>query len=103
MLAGLCRAYRIGYVTGDRYAGELAREPWRAQGIGYRVSERVRSDLYLALLPLLNLRRVELPEHANLQKELLGLERRTARSGRDRVDHGRSGRDDVANAVAGGA
>jgi len=33
--------------------------------------------------------------------QFLGLERRTARGGRDSIDHGPGGRDDVANTVAG--
>ena len=33
--------------------------------------------------------------------QFVGLERRTARSGKDTVDHGLGGHDDVANAVAG--
>jgi hypothetical protein len=32
---------------------------------------------------------------------LCGLERRTARSGKDSIDHGPGGHDDVANVVAG--
>jgi len=35
--------------------------------------------------------------------QLTGLERRTARSGKDSIDHGPSGHDDLANAVAGAA
>jgi hypothetical protein len=33
--------------------------------------------------------------------QLVGLERRTARGGRDTIDHSRGAHDDVANAVAG--
>ena len=33
--------------------------------------------------------------------QLIGLERRTARGGRDSIDHGPGGHDDVCNAVAG--
>jgi hypothetical protein len=36
-----------------------------------------------------------------LLAQLTGLERRTARGGRDTIDHGPGGRDDLANAVAG--
>ena len=45
--------YRIGIVTGDAYAGEWPREQFRKYGIDYRVSELNRSELYLALLPLM--------------------------------------------------
>jgi hypothetical protein len=44
---------------------------------------------------------VRLPNHPQLLKELRLLERRTHRSGKDTVDHGRSGHDDYANAACG--
>jgi len=42
-----------------------------------------KSTIYANLLPLLNSERVELLDHPRLQAQLLGLERRTARGGRD--------------------
>ncbi len=36
-----------------------------------------------------------------LRAQLLGLERRVARGGKDSIDHGPGGRDDVSNAAAG--
>ena len=59
------------------------------------------TDLYRELVPVLNSRTVELLDHKQLVKELCGLERRVSRSGREIIDHGRSGHDDVANVVAG--
>jgi len=100
-VVAICRAYRIGYVTGDNYGKDLAQEPYRTHNMPYRVSGRVRSDLYLALLPLLNSHRVELLDHPKLRAQALGLERRTTRAGRDSVDHGRNGHDDLINAAAG--
>jgi hypothetical protein len=47
-------------------------------------------------------RRVELLQHDKLQKQLVGLERRTTRgTGRDIIDHAPNQHDDVANAVCG--
>jgi len=40
-------------------------------------------------------------DHPKLLNQLSNLERRTARSGRDNIDHQPGGHDDVANAVAG--
>lgn len=99
--AELCRAYGISRITGDRYAGEFPREQFRRHGIRYELSAKPKSDLYRDLLPLLNSRRVELLDHPRLVAQLVGLERRTARSGRDSIDHARGGHDDIANAVAG--
>ena len=55
----------------------------------------------LALLPLLNSGKVDLLDNSRLVSQLCGLERRTARSGKDSVDHPPGQHDDVANAVAG--
>jgi hypothetical protein len=67
----------------------------------FEQSARPKNDLYHDLLPLANARRVELLEHQRLSAQLVGLERRVARSGRDSIDHTPGGHDDVANAVAG--
>jgi hypothetical protein len=97
------KTYRITSVTGDRYAGEFPRELFRKHGIQYQCSEKPKSDLFRDLLPLLNSGRVVLPKSDRLVAQLCGLERRTARSGKDSIDHGPGGHDDVANAVAGAA
>jgi hypothetical protein len=99
--AALLVSYGITFVTGDRYAGEWPRERFRKHGIGYRCSEQPKSDIYRDVLPLLNAGTVELLDHPRLSAQLLGLERRTARSGKDSIDHAPRGHDDVANAAAG--
>jgi hypothetical protein len=97
----LLKTYRVTSVTGDRYAGEWPRERFREHGVEYMPAEKAKSDLYAALLPLVNSRRVELLDVPRLVSQLTGLERRTAWGGRDTIDHGPGGHDDVANAVAG--
>jgi hypothetical protein len=52
-------------------------------------------------LALLNSGRVVLPKHEKLVHQLVGLERRTSRGGRDSIDHAPGGHDDLANSVAG--
>ena len=44
-----------------------------------------------------------LPKSDRLVNQLCGLERRTARSGKDSIDHAPGGHDDLANSVAGAA
>jgi hypothetical protein len=44
---------------------------------------------------------VELLDNKQLQSELVSLERRTSRAGKDSIDHPPGGHDDLANAVAG--
>jgi len=82
--AALLKTYR-------RYAGESPREQFRKHGIDYLPSDKSKSELYGALLPLLNSRRVDLLDNKRLTSQLLGLERRTARGGRDSIDHAPSG------------
>jgi hypothetical protein len=99
--ATLLKSYRISKVCGDRYAGEWPREQFRKNGINYETSDKSRSELYIELLPLINSRAVDLLDSDRLTTQLVSLERRTARSGRDSVDHPPGGHDDIANAVAG--
>jgi hypothetical protein len=53
------------------------------------------------LLPLLNSRRCELLDNTRLVTQLVNLERRTSRGGRDSIDHSPGAHDDLANCVAG--
>jgi hypothetical protein len=94
------RSYRIGLVRGDRYAGEWPRERFGQHGIEYRAAGKTKSEIYLALLPCINSRRVDLLDNQRCLSQLCGLERCTGR-GRDSVDHRDGAHDDVANAVAG--
>jgi len=53
------------------------------------------------LLPVINSGAVDLLENERLIVQLTQLERRTARGGKDSIDHTPGAHDDVANAVAG--
>lgn len=99
--AAVLRSYGVTEVSGDRYGGEWPRERFAVHGITYTPSEYAKSDLYRELLPLVNGGRIELLEHSKLVAQLGGLERRVSRGGRDSIDHGPGGHDDVANAAAG--
>ena len=99
----LLRAYGIGKVIGDRYAGEWVREPFRRHGVDYQLSEASKSDIYRDALPLFNAGRAQLLDVKRLINQLCSLERRTARGGRDRIDHPQhpGAHDDLANSVCG--
>jgi hypothetical protein len=99
--ADLLSRYEIHEVEGDRYAGEWPRERFREHGISYVPAEKPKSDIYKELLPSLNSTKVELLDNSRLQSQLAGLERRTARGGRDSIDHSPGAHDDLANSVAG--
>lgn len=99
--AAVLKRYGITRIVGDRYAGEWPRARFHEHGIDFEQSARPKSDLYHDLLPLLNAKRVELLENSRLTSQLVGLERRVSRSGKDSIDHAPNGHDDIANCVAG--
>ena len=99
--ADLLQTYGIHKVEGDRYGGDWPASRFRAHGITYEPAPKAKSDIYKELLPLLNARRIELLDDQRLIAQLCGLERRTARGGRDSIDHASSAHDDRVNAAAG--
>ena len=99
--ADLLTRYDISTVEGDRYAGEWVREPFKTHGISYTIAEKPKSDLYRDALPLLNSGKIELLDHPRLASQLGNLERRTARGGRDSIDHPPGAHDDIANSACG--
>lgn len=99
--AATMKAYRVHRATGDRYAGEWPAERFSVHGISYEIADMSKSQIYQAFLPQLNSRKCRLLDHPRLIMQLGSLERRTARGGRDNIDHPPGAHDDVANAVAG--
>ena len=101
--AELLKRYGIVAIEGDRYAGEWPREQFSKRNVSYWPSARPKSDLYRDVLPLFNSQRIELLDVPRLSAQLSALERRTARGGRDSIDHAPGAHDDLANAVCGAA
>jgi hypothetical protein len=99
--AAVLKTYGVREVVGDRYGGEWPRESFKRHGIEYVIAPKPKSDLYRDALALLNSRRIELLDNPRLLSQLVGLERRTARGGRDSIDHAPGQHDDVANVVCG--
>jgi hypothetical protein len=99
--SALCKAYGITRLWGDRFAGEWPRERFRVHGVEYQVSGKDKSKIYGETIPLFNSGRVELLDHPRLVAQFCSLERRTARGGRDSIDHPAAGHDDICNAVSG--
>jgi hypothetical protein len=97
----LMKQYRVSKVYGDRFGGEWPREQFTKRGVFYEPAEKPKSELYRDLLPLLNSGAVDLLDNERLKQQLVMLERRTSRGGKDSIDHPPGGHDDVANAVAG--
>jgi hypothetical protein len=97
--AALLKSYGISRVMGDAYAGEWPRERFAVHGITYDLSTRNKSQIYSEFLPALNGQRVRLLDLPRLIGQLVSLERRTARGGRDSIDHAPGAHDDLANAA----
>ena len=101
LMAELLRRFGLARVTGDNYAADFVAGAFGRHGVRYQRCLKPKSALYLELLPRLCAGGVELPDSPDLVAQLCGLERRTRSGGRDSIDHGRDGKDDLANAVAG--
>jgi hypothetical protein len=97
----LLKQYRCFSVVGDKYAAQWTVEAFAKEGIHYKHSDMTKSECYLESLPLFSQGCVDLLDAPPLAMELQQLERRTARSGRDSVDHPPQGHDDHANAACG--
>jgi hypothetical protein len=85
--ATLLKSYGVSRVTSDFYGGEWPRERFSTRGISLDVSQRSKSQIYQELMPAINGQRIRLLDSPRLTGQLCGLERRTARGGRDSIDH----------------
>ncbi len=99
--AGILAGYRLTTVVGDRYSAEWVATRFRSHGITYAPSQKTKSEIFLDFLALVNSDRVRIPANRRLRAQLVSLERRVSRTGRDAVDHPPAAHDDLANAVAG--
>jgi hypothetical protein len=95
------KSYGIRNVRGDRYAAEWVVSAFKKVGIEYRSADLNKSEIYRDFLPRLNSAEVDLLDNGRMVSQLLSLERRTARGGRDSIDHPPGGKDDLINAAAG--
>jgi hypothetical protein len=99
--AATSRSYGLTTAIADRWAGQFPVEQMRKLGITVTPSDKSKSDIYRDLLPMVNSGGCELLDHPRLISQLASLERRTARGGKDSIDHAPGGHDDVINAAAG--
>jgi hypothetical protein len=100
------RPYSITSLISDRFAKDFVTDGLRGYGLAHHMSEHDRSSAYLSCLPWLTGCKVELPDPAGspiagrLISQLANLQRRTLGTGKDAVDHPRSGHDDLSNVFA---
>ncbi|MBB3300906.1 hypothetical protein FHT72_004552 [Rhizobium sp. BK077] len=99
--ADLLRLYRCPTVVTDAYASEWNRAAWRKAGIEPKSAPMTASEFFGALVPAVNSGQVALLDDETLKQQLVGLERRLSRGGRELISHAPNAHDDVANSVAG--
>jgi hypothetical protein len=101
--AELLKLYGCREVHGDNYAAGWNSDEWVRNGINYIKSSRNRSEIYLAVLPLMLSGRARLLDSPVLRHQFAGLQRKVHAGGRESVNHGNSSlaHDDASNAAAG--
>lgn len=99
--AQIIKEYKCGNAFADRFAGSWPSDEFKKHGVKVSPAGEARTGLYLAALPAILSGQVELPPDETMLKQFQNLERRTARSGRETIDHSAGQHDDRANAVAG--
>src|ERR1051326_4128840 len=99
----IIKSYGLAECYGDRFAAGWPVAVFERFGVTYIACAKVKNDLYLGLLPPLNSGRLRLLDHQKCLNQLIGLERHTARGGKDRIDHAPHRHDDLINALAAAA
>jgi hypothetical protein len=99
-MAGALKAYGLTRTVGDKYAAEWVVDAFAKAGIKFQHSDRDRSAIYLDVLPKFTSGRIRILDNPRLVTQFAALERRTSPTGKDRVDHGPGGHDDLCNSAA---
>jgi hypothetical protein len=100
-IAAVLKQYRVHSVVGDRYGAQWVVSAFDQNGIHYKHSERDRSAIYADALPLFTSGKARLLDNRKLVSQFSSLERKTSSMGRDKIDHGPGGHDDLCNSAAG--
>ncbi|WP_426442044.1 terminase large subunit domain-containing protein [Bradyrhizobium genosp. P] len=101
-VAGLLKSYGLSECTGDRYSAQFVVSAFAKHDVTYRHSERDRSKIYqdvLACFTSGRARLIDTPKN-RLVVQFAGLQRTTSSMGRDKIDHQKGQKDDLANAAS---
>ena len=100
--AQVFKDYGINRIVTDRFAGSWPKDEFEKHGIQCDQAAKPKSELYADSLSRFNSEQIELPPDDTMMIQFCNLERRTARGGRDSIDHppGKGHHDDRANACA---
>lgn len=99
--AATLKSYGLARVKADRWGSGFVKEAFEEHGIECIQSAKPKSEIYLELLLMLMSGRVRLLDNPRLISQIASLERKTARGGRDSIDHPPRMHDDLANACSG--
>jgi hypothetical protein len=99
-MAKVLKVYNLSKVTGDKNSGEWVRQAFQDQGISYEVAELTASEYFLELIPLVNQGNIELLDDSQQTRQLVMLERKKSRSGKESLGHPQGQHDDRANSLA---
>jgi len=99
-IAALLRSYNLKEVTGDAYAAAWVVSAFASSGITYHHSDRNRSEIYRDAMPLFTSGRARILDNQKLISQFGSLERKTSSMGKDKIDHGPNGHDDLCNSAA---
>ena len=98
-IASLAKAYGCEEAISDGFSGGFLRAELARHGIGHRISDLNKSQLFLASLPLLTGRRVRMLDLDFVIDEFVALQRRPSKAAYDTIFT--RGNDDAANVCAG--
>jgi hypothetical protein len=101
-VAGLIKSFGLSECTGDKYSAQFVVSALARHGVTYRHSERDRSKIYADVLATFTSGRARLLDTPKnrLVVQFAGLQRTTSSMGRDKIDHQKGQKDDLANAAS---
>jgi hypothetical protein len=100
-IAPVLKSYGLHSTVGDRFGSGFSVATFAKSHVKLNPSEHDRSSLYLEAMPLFTSGRVRLLDNRRLVSQFAGLERRSFPTGKQVIDHGPGGHDDLCNAAAG--
>jgi hypothetical protein len=100
-IAPVLKSYGLHSTTGDRYGSGFSVATFAKSNIRLDPTEHDRSSIYLEAMPLFTSGRVRLLDNRRLVTQFTSLERRSFPTGKQVIDHGPGGHDDLCNAAAG--
>ena len=100
-IARTLKEYRVSRITQDRHAIGWIRKDLEEHNIEVEVSDKTKSQIYEFFSVMMSRGIVKMPDIPRLKLQTVGLQRYTKSGGAVKIDHYRSGHDDLINSAAG--